>query len=275
MGVRRSLRFLLVFPAVLFISIFFGAAHSEGYVIGQEDMLQISVWGNPELNTTIPVTPDGTISVPLIGEIKAAGLTPQELKALLEKEYSQYIKAPTVSVVITAVNSFKVYVLGDGMASSGAISLKRATTLVQLLAQLGTFKYANLHDAYILRDGKRLNIDFFKLLVKGEVSLDIPLRPDDVIFIPDNFGQRIRVVGAVKTPGIFPFTEGMTALDAVLSAGGFTEFASENSVTVVRKVGSEVKNIEVKLKDVIENKDSGKNLLLRPGDLVSVKTGIF
>ncbi|MCL4493088.1 MAG: polysaccharide biosynthesis/export family protein [Nitrospirae bacterium] len=266
---------IFVSSAVAIILALGGISPSEGYVIGEEDMLQISVWGNPELSSLIPVEPDGMITVPLVGDIKAAGLSPQELKGVLEKALTQYIKSPTVSVIVTAVNSFKIYILGDGIAASGAITLRRETSLVQLLAQLGSFKYANLHDAYIMRDGKRLDVDFFKLLVKGEVALDMPLQRNDVIFIPDNFEQRIRVVGAVRTPSIIPYTEGMTALDAVLSAGGFTEFASQNKVVVMRKEGSGVKSIEVRLKDVIENKDSSKNLSLKPGDLVSVKTGIF
>ncbi len=264
-----------IFAAAVFICAVCGASPGEAYIIGEEDMLQISVWGNPDLSSHIPVAPDGMISVPLIGDLKAAGLTPQELKSVLEKELSKFIKSPTVSVLVTAINSFKIYVLGDGIAASGAISLRRETTLVQLLAQLGSFKYANLHDAYIMRDGKRLDVDFFKLLVKGDAAQDMQLQRNDVIFIPDNFEQRIRIIGAVKTPGILPYTEGMTALDAVLSAGGFTEFASQNNVVVVRKEGSEAKNIEVRLKDVINNKDNSKNLHLRPGDLVSVKTGIF
>ena len=88
----------------------------NGYVIGDEDVLRISVWGNPELTVEIPVRPDGMISVPLVGDVRAAGITPQELKALLEKELRKYVKEPTVSVVVTAVNSFKVFVLGEGVS---------------------------------------------------------------------------------------------------------------------------------------------------------------
>ena len=100
------------------------------------------------------------------------------------------------------------------------------------------------------------------------------MKPDDLIFIPDNFDKRIIVVGAVRTPSVIPYREGLTALDAVLSAGGFTEFASQNSVIVVRKEGDSVKNVEVRLKDVI-NGDVSKNMALMPGDVVTVKTGIF
>jgi polysaccharide export outer membrane protein len=255
------------------------AASGESYVIGPEDMLQITVWGSPDLSVLIPVRPDGMISVPLVGDIKADGMTPAQLKEYLEKEYLKYIKAPTVSVVVTAVNSFKVYVVGGGVSaggsSSGAISLKRNTTLLQLLAELGSLQGADLKSAYILRAGKKLQVDFMKLINNGDVSQDVDLRRDDVIFIPPDLENRIKVVGAVKNPGIFPYMKGMTALDAVLSAGGFTEFASQNNVEIVRQEGGQVKNIQVRLKDVIKNGDLKKNVPLNPGDMVSVKTGIF
>jgi polysaccharide export outer membrane protein len=259
------------------------ARADQGYVIGDEDVLQISVWGSPELNVQVPVRPDGMISFPPIGDIRAAGLTPQELKGALEKELEKYVKAPVVSVIVTAVNSFKVFVLGEGMTrattagatTSGAITLRRNTTLLQLLAQLGTLQNADLNNSFVLRNGKKISVDFYKLVVKGDVLQDIELRPNDLIFIPDNFEKRIMVVGAVKTPSVISYREGMTTLDAILSAGGFTEFANPNDVIVVRKEGKEVKTIEVRLKDVIKKGDISADLPLMPGDRVIVKTGIF
>jgi polysaccharide biosynthesis/export protein len=253
-------------------------ASAEGYSIGDEDVLQISVWGNPELAVQVPVRPDGMISFPLVGDVRAAGLTPQELKALLEKELSKYVKAPTVNVVVTSVNSFKVFVLGEGIsraAASGAITLRRNTTLLQLLAQLGSLQNVDLSNSFILRNGQKLNVDFYKLAVRGDISQDIHLRPNDEIFLPDNFEKRIMVVGAVRTPSVIPYKEGMTALDAILSAGGFTEFADLNDVIVTRKEGNEVRNIEVRLKDVIKRGEISKDLPLKPGDRIIVKTGIF
>jgi len=255
------------------------AKADESYVIGDEDVLQISVWGSPELTVQVPVRPDGMISVPPVGDVRAAGLTPQELKAVLEKELTKYVKAPTVSVIVTAVNSFKVFVLGGGVSgtattpgatASGAITLKRNTTLLQLLAQIGSLQNADLNNSFVLRDGQKLSADFYKLIIKGDASQDIQLRPNDVIFIPDNFEKRIRVVGKVKTPGVVQYREGMTVLDAILSAGGFTEFADPNDVTVVRKKGERVINIEVRLKDVIKKGDTSKDLPLSPGDRVIV-----
>lgn len=269
-----------------------GTAYAEGYVIGEEDMLQISVWGNNDLGVHVPVRPDGRISMPLVGDVKAAGLTPQELKKVLEKDLGRYVKTPVVSVIVTAINSFKVYIFGEGAArattagggaggsgatgqgTTGQITLRRHTTLLQLLAQLGSLSEIDLANAYLLRDGKKLPAQFDLLINKGDYSQDVALEANDIIYLPGGYSNRIRVTGAVRTPGVIPYAEGMTALDAVLSAGGFTEFASQNSVLIVRKEGTATKNIDVKLKDVM-NGNASKNVLLKPGDIITVKTGMF
>lgn len=284
--------------SVIFLIIIGSAPVCLGTIaIGEEDVLQISVWGYPELTVTVPVRPGGVISVPFVGEVKAGGLTPQELKGVLEKGFEKFIKTPTVSVVVTAVNSFKVYVYGAGLQGGaaeagtgaaapgtavenagikpGAITLKRDTSLMQLLSLIGFQKYADLANAYIIRGEKKLNVNFYKLVVQGDVSQDIPLQPNDVIFVPAALEQRIKVVGAVKTPGLIPFTEGMTTLDAILIAGGFTDYASQNNVFIIRKEGKEVKNIRVRIKDVLNDGTVGENLPLRPGDIVKVKDSLF
>lgn len=284
-----------VFIMVLVILLIVGfAAISNGAIpIGEEDVLQIQVWDHPELTVTVPVRPGGIISVPFVGDVKAAGLMPLELKALLEKDFASYIKVPSVSVVVIAVNSFKIYVMGAGITGgspamvpgglaavasegqAGAVTLRRDTSLLQLFAQLHLQRDADLRNAYAMRSGKKLDVDFYKLVVGGDTSQDIQLRPNDLIYVPDTLNQRIRVVGAVKAPGIFPFMDGMTALDAVLSAGGFNDYASQNNVEVVRREGDKVESIRVRLKDVINDGEVGKNLLLKPGDIVKINTGLF
>ncbi len=291
----KKITYCLIFFSLF---VFNRPMHAESYIIGDEDMLQISVWGNPELNVHVPVRPDGMISMTLIGDVKASGLTPQDLKKNLEKELSRYVKSPIVSVVVTAINSFKVYIFRGGAskaptsrdsatagntaggatsagALSGQITLRRHTSLLQLLAQLGSLDDVDLKNAYLLRSGNKLDVNFENLFRNGDLSEDVKLEPNDTIFLPGGgFSSDIRVTGAVKAPGIFPFSLGMTALDAVLVAGGFTPFANENNVLIIRKDGNAVKNIEVELKDVMDG-DIGKNVSLKPGDLVTVKTGLF
>jgi len=220
------------------------------------------------------------ISFPLVGDVKASGVSPRELKSKLESELVKFVKTPIVSIMVTAINSFKVYVIGEGITmggtNSGVITLRRNTSLMQLLAQVGSLKNADLNSAYILRDEKKLNNDFFKLIVKGDITQDIQLKPNDIIFIPDNFEKRIMVVGAVKNPGIIQYREGLTIVDAILNTGGFTEFAKQNDVLIVRKEGNAImKNIEARMKDVIKDGDISKDILLKPGDFIIVKTGIF
>jgi len=258
------------------------AAGDQSYVVGDEDVLQISVWGSPELTIQVPVRPDGMITVPPVGDVKASGFTPKELKEVLERELAKYVKSPTVSVVVTAVNSFKVFVLGDGIrtgatgastagaSTSGTITLKRSTTLLQLLTQFGSLQNADLYSSYVLRDNQKLNIDIYRLIVKGDISQDIQLRPNDIVFIPDNFEKRVMVLGEVKMPSVIQYREGMTVLDAILSAGGFTQFANLNDVMIVRKEGNKVTNIEVRLKDVTKKGKVSSDLPLKPGDRIVV-----
>ena len=285
-------KILWCFGTLLLTIAMISLSSAEGYVIGEEDMIQISVWGNAELSVQVPVRPDGMISMPLVGDIKAAGMTPLELKRNLERELARFVKAPVVSVIVTAINSVKIYVFGDGAArvlsarsapggagngaapSSGQMTLRRHTTLLQLLAQVGSLSDIDLTNAYLLRSGTKLPKDFDRLMRNGDYSQDLELEANDVIYLPGGYSTRIRVTGAVRTPGCIPYAEGMTALDAVLSAGGFTEFASQNDVLIVRKEGNESTRINVKLKDVMNGKNT-KNVLLKPGDIVMVSSGFF
>jgi len=264
--------------AALLLTLWIGSdvLADQDYLIGDEDVLQIGVWGNPELNVQIPVRPDGMISFPLVGDVKARGVSPRELKASLERDLLKYVKDPTVSVMVTSINSFKVYVIGEGITTtSGVITLKRNTSLLQLIAQLGSLTNADLANSFILRNDKKLTNDFSRLVRKGDISQDIQLAPNDVVFIPDNFEKRIMVVGAVRNPGIIQYREGLTVMDAILNTGGFTEFAKQNDVMIVRKEGKSTQSIEARLKDVIQDGDISKDVSLQPGDLIIVKTGMF
>lgn len=273
MRVTVLLAVLFLLISTVFVSApFAGAETNNNYVIGEEDIIQMSVWGNSDLNCQVPVKPGGMISLPLLGDIRASGFTVEGLRSELERDYSKFVKNPVVNVLVTAVNSYKVYILDEAMAgkSSGELVLKKKTSLLQLLSETNTLK-GDPKNIYVLRDGKKMEIDVASLF-KGTIA-DMALERGDIIYIPQTMDSTIRVTGAVKNPALIPYVGGMTALDAVIGAGGFNEFASQNAVYVIRKAGEKIVKIRARLKDFVNG--SGKNVSLEPGDVVNVETSLF
>jgi len=256
---------LMLFPYNVF---------AKDYVIGDGDTLQISVWGSPELSLSAIVRPDGKISIPAVGEIRASGMTPVELKAFLEKEMTRVVKTPIVTIIVTGMTNYRIFVFGKG-APAGVRVLARETTLLEFLSQLGPLDNADLERSYLVRNKKKIKSNFYELYENGDYSQDVVLEFNDMLFIPDNFEKRISIVGAVKAPMTFPYREGLTILDVILSAGGFNEFAKENDVEILRKKENGKKEeISVRVKDLMKGK-MNENVALEPGDLIIVKEAIF
>ena len=161
--------------------------NSPDYVIGADDTLHISVWKEPDLSETLPVRPDGKISMPLLNDITAAGLTPLELKDSITEKLKKYISDPRVTVVVTAMNSRRIFVTGE-VNHSGPISLLPHMTVLQALAQAGFTQFANPKAIYLLRtqDGKQEKVPFnYKDVVKGNhPEQNIELKPGDTIVVP-------------------------------------------------------------------------------------------
>jgi polysaccharide export outer membrane protein len=245
------------------------------YVIGEGDTLQISVWGEKELSLAVKVRPDGKITLPALGEVTAANMTAKDLQTKLTKELKGVVKNPVVTVIVTEVTNNKIYIFGGGV-KSGVHSLAQRTTLLQLLCQMDDAKKADLKRAYVLRDGQKIKRDFFRLFIQGDTAEDIAIEPNDVIFIPTNTDKNVYVMGAVSTPKFIEYREGLTVMEAILEAGGFTKFASQNDTLIYRK-GDDQKEvtIPVKIKRLINDGDLNQNVKLKPGDYVVVKEGIF
>jgi len=266
---------MIMYSALMLFVLFSANGYAKDYVIGDGDSLKISVWGNPELSITTTVRPDGKISIPALGEIKASGLTPLELTKFLEKEMVRVIKTPIVTVIVTGMTNYKIFVIGRG-AKTGAYTLQRETTLLEFLAQLGPLDIADLKNAYLVRNKRKIKENFIDLFEKGDYSQDVTLEANDMLFIPDNFEQRIRIVGAVNGPATITYREGLTILDVILSAGGFTQFAKENDVKVLREnVKGDREEITVKSKDLMKNGVLEENVAMKPGDVVIVKEKLF
>lgn len=156
------------------------------YIIGVEDELQVSVWREPELSTTVVVRPDGMITLPLINDVKAVGLKTEELQNLLMDKFKNFVNEPQVTVIVRAIHSRKVYLVGE-VGHQGTYALNGDMTALELLAAaggVGTFAKADA--IYILREqnGKKIRIPFhYKKAVAGK-SENVTLQPGDVVVVP-------------------------------------------------------------------------------------------
>ncbi|MGA8509528.1 MAG: polysaccharide biosynthesis/export family protein [Candidatus Sulfotelmatobacter sp.] len=157
------------------------------YVIGADDTLHVSVWKEPDLTATLPVRPDGRISLPLLNDVPAAGLTPMQLAASITEKLKKYIADPRVTVVVTAMNSRRIFVTGE-VIHPGALPLLPNMTMLQALSSAGFTQFANLKRIYLLRteNGRQVKLAFnYKEVVKGNhPEQNIMLRPSDTIVVP-------------------------------------------------------------------------------------------
>lgn len=158
------------------------------YKIGPQDVVQIDVWKEPEISRTIPVRPDGKISVPLLHDVQAAGLTAMELAASLRDGLSKFLTNPQVNVTVTQINSRRVYLTGE-VNRAGAIPLLPNMNVLQALASGGGFtQFAKVKNIYVLRteNGKQVKHPFnYKEVVKGNLAeQNITLQDGDTIVVP-------------------------------------------------------------------------------------------
>jgi polysaccharide export outer membrane protein len=159
-----------------------------GYRIGPEDVLEIDVWNRAELSRKVPVRPDGRISLPLVNDIQASGLTPMELRDFLLARLAEYVTAPEVSVIVTEVRSFKISVLGE-VSKPGRFDLKGRIRLVDALALAGGLtEYASRSNVVVLRSrGPGLEshrFDYDRLRTADARVVNFFLEPDDVVLVP-------------------------------------------------------------------------------------------
>ncbi|MDH5203103.1 MAG: polysaccharide biosynthesis/export family protein [Nitrospirota bacterium] len=178
-------KILFVVLTLLIIATSLSYANDE-YMLGPEDMIQILVWKNPELSLTIPVRPDGKISVPLVGDVQASGYTTTKLSEVITKRLTAYIQSPHVTVILTQINSPKVFVMGKGVTSN-VVVLKRKTTLLELFSQIVLTPNSDLKNASLIRNNEKLPNRIKDLVAKGDLTQNIVLQPGDILYIPDSF----------------------------------------------------------------------------------------
>lgn len=158
------------------------------YIIGPEDVLDINVWKEPDNSKTVPVRPDGKISLPLLNDVMAAGLTPMQLQSVLTEGLKKFISEPQVTVIVTAVNSRRIYILGE-VARTGALPMLPNMTVLQALSAAGGLsQFAKMNGIYVLRteNGRQVTFPFnYKEVVRGKrPEQNILLKSGDTIVVP-------------------------------------------------------------------------------------------
>ena len=163
--------------------------HDDGFVIGNDDVLAVTVWKEPDISRSIPVRSDGKISLPLVGELQATGRTPLKLEQDIAAKLKSYIDEPDVTVIVQQINSQKFNILGQ-VARPGAYALTNTATVLDAIAVAGGFRdFAKQKSIYVLRqspDGSQKRIPFnYKQVLKGEnPAQNIKLQPHDTIVVP-------------------------------------------------------------------------------------------
>lgn len=164
-------------------------AHDASYIIGTSDVLAITVWKEPDISRSIPVRPDGRISLPLVGELQASGRTPLQLEQEISGKLKAYINNPDVTVIVQEINSEKFNVLGR-VSKPGTYPLTASTTVLDAIATAGGFQdFAKQKGVYILRrtpGGGQTRLDFnYKDVIKGKhIEQNVKLEPGDTVIVP-------------------------------------------------------------------------------------------
>ncbi len=258
---------LLVFAAVLVPMAFPSTALSEDYVVGERDVLRITVYDHSDLTTVARVSGEGTISFPLIGEVKVSGLTVPQIGARIEKMLADgYIVNPQVIVFIEEFRSKKVTAIGE-VVKPGLYELPGQTTFLELLSRAGGLTKDAGDTAIVKRKQgqgeESFTIDLKRLVEQGDTSADMNLQDGDSIYIQK--AGFFYVSGEVKKPDAYKFEEGTTVLKAITMAGGFTDKAAEKRIKIKRKEGRK----EITLEKV------GLDELVKADDVIVVPESFF
>jgi polysaccharide export outer membrane protein len=300
MGTSRRQRHLSFLLVVLFAPVTFGAgglappavAESFEYQVGGRDLLQVTVYEEPDLTKTIRVTNEGSINFPLLGEVKVVSLTVSQIERRLEELLRDgYLKNPQVLVLVKEYRSQEVYVLG-AVNKPGAYPLTGRATLLEMVSRAkGVILRKDFGRAgrtlILLRPTERKTnnsqnhrevetktIDLHRLLVKGDLSLNLDVEDKDTIYIPKT--DSVYVFGEVKRPGeIQMLGKDITAAEAIGMAGGLTRIASPRGVKIVRVIKGEEQTFKLNLNDIIKRGDKSKDLPLQAGDIIVVPESFF
>ncbi len=279
MAPRRILPVIIAAVLAVLAAASPGFAQAAEYTIGNGDKLEINVWQRPDLGATVVVDSQGDVTLPLIGAIRAAGLTPARLGEELTRRLSFVDRdVSLVTVSVLEYNSRRVFVMGE-VSRPGPYSFPVMPGVWEAIREAG----GPTPDAALTRvrivppatAGTPMVIDLERVLATGDFSLLPTLAPGTTIMIPrleasGTEGDVVYVYGYVKAPGAFSIDNARTALHAVLAAGGPLDGADMGSVRVVRPGPVQARVFDVDLHDYTHRGELFPNVTLLPGDTVTV-----
>lgn len=272
---REWSRLLPALAGLLLLAAGPALAAEEAYVIGPEDVLDVQVWDNKDLNLVTFVRPDGKISLPLLGEVHAAGKTVKQLEDVLVAEYAKRVKGPVVTVIVREIRSRPVHFIG-GFGRPGVMQLTRDMTLLEAVSVLGGIaQNGDAEKGYLIRDGKRIAVDFDALVQKGDLRHNLRLQPGDSVVVP--VADLVYVEGEVRRPGAVKYTRDLTIVKAITHAGGLTPMAAPGRVDILRggKDSEKRVRIRVDLDKILRAPDDNPDVKLRPDDVIFVPQRLF
>lgn len=254
------------------------------FTLGPGDRLEIELIDEPATRTTTVVGPDGKVYFNLLPGLDVWGLTLGQAKQRMEERLAEYIRGtPRVNITLREVNSQRIWVLGRVQAA-GVYTLSTPTTLLEAISAAGgslTFagtrevsggplgdELADLKHSFVVRNGRVLPVDFHALVMKGDLSQNIYLQPDDFIFFSPAYSREVYVLGAVVQPRPVGYNEGMTVAGAIAGAYGTVRDAYLNHVVVVRGAVNQPDVAVVDYKAIVHGK--APDIALQPNDIVYV-----
>ncbi len=208
------------------------------YLLGEGDLLKITVYEHPDLTIEVRLGADGKITFPLIGEISISGLSTLDIEKLLVKKLENgYIRKAHVTVFIKEYKSKKVTLLGE-FTRPGILKLTGDSTLLEVISNAGGITADAGDLLYIQRvseygDEVSVTVDLKKLLEEGDVSANVAVREGDSIYLPR--AAFVFVTGEVKKPGAYKITPDLSVLKAITLAGGFTDKARKRKIQIIRR----------------------------------------
>src|SRR5262245_23284233 len=248
-----------------------GAGPAGGpYLIEVEDVLEISIYGESDLqHVDVPVRPDGMISFMFIGDVLAEGKTVEEVRDEMTRRLAQFLKTPQVTVIAKEFAQKKVFIGGEVKAPGILYLGGKEGTLLDALYKVGlTTDQASLDGAYIMRANRVVAADF-KGLVRGDITRNVRLMNQDIIYVPENVNRYVYVVGEVKNNTALEVTAPIPIIQVITRAGGLTMFAKRQEIAVIRGGLKTPEVAIINARALIEG-DFSQNILVRPGDIVYV-----